>query len=90
MSATPIHPASADPLRQRIDQFVGLFFYGTMLKQARTTHLTDSKLGTGGRGGEAFAAQLDQTLAERMGQASHTSLGDALYRELDRHPGRAR
>jgi len=71
-----------DLLRQRIDEFLGLFFYGTLLKQARTGRLTDSPYGFGGRGEEVFAAQLDQELAERIGRASHNDLGEAIYRRL--------
>ncbi len=77
-----------DALRQRVDEFVGLFFYGTLLKQVRDSPLTDSKYGFGGRGEQAFAAQLDMELAQRIGRASHNRLGDAICRRLS--AGRAR
>jgi Rod binding domain-containing protein len=86
MQATQMNLISAtpDPLRERVDQFLGLFFYGTMLKQARESRLTDTEIGFGGRGEQAFAAQLDQILAERAGTAAGNSLGDAIYDQLSR------
>lgn len=77
-------PVSSNALRQRVDEFIGLFFYGTMLKNAREGRMTDSKYGFGGRGEQAFGAQLDLELADRIGRASHNRLGEAVYRELSR------
>ncbi|MCG3179009.1 MAG: hypothetical protein BIFFINMI_01339 [Phycisphaerae bacterium] len=74
--------AGGDPLRQKIDEFLGLFFYGTMMKEARESRLTDTKLGYGGKAEKNFAAQLDLMLSQRMGQASHNSLGETLYKQL--------
>ena len=71
-----------DALRQRIDEFVGLFFYGTMLKEVRQHRMTRSPYGFGGRAEEAFGAQLDMELAQRAGQATHNNLGQAIYRQL--------
>jgi hypothetical protein len=72
----------ADPLRQRINEFVGLFFYGTMLKGMRQQPMTRSTLGRGGHGEAAFATQLDMELAQRSGQATQSNLGQAIYRQL--------
>ena len=71
-----------EALRKRADEFVGMFFYGTLLKGVREHRLTNSKLGFGGRGEEAFGAQLDQELAQRAGKATHTGLTDAIVRQL--------
>ncbi len=73
-----------DALRQRVDEFVGLFFYGTLLKGAREGRLTDAEFGMGGRGEQAFGAQLDLELADRIGRATHNDLGEAIYRHLKR------
>ncbi len=69
-------------LKQRVNEFVGMFFYGTMLKQARNTRLTDTDVGYGGRGEEVFAAQLDQMLAERMGRRDDNNLTEAIYTQI--------
>jgi hypothetical protein len=69
-------------LRQRVDEFVGLFFYGSMLKGAREHPMTHAKFGMGGRGENVFGAQLDQELAQRAGQASNNSLSEAIVRRL--------
>lgn len=73
---------NAETLRQRVDEFVGLFFYGTLLKSAREHPLSKSKVGFGGRGEEAFGAQLDQELAQRAGRARHDPLCEAIVRQL--------
>ncbi|MDD4889830.1 MAG: hypothetical protein PHU85_07845 [Phycisphaerae bacterium] len=69
-------------LRQRVNEFVGLFFYGTLLKGMRDKPMTDSKMGLGGRGEQAFGAQLDQELAQRAGRASNSGLNEAIVRQL--------
>jgi Rod binding domain-containing protein len=83
MSAN-VNPAGSgpSPLRQRVDEFVGLFFYGTMLKSVREHPLTHAKFGMGGRGENVFGSQLDQELAQRAGQGSHSSLSDAIVRQI--------
>lgn len=73
-------------LRQKVNEFVGLFFYGTLLKSARESRLTDSKIGFGGRGEQAFAAQLDMELAQRAGSAAGNSLSNAIARQLTGAP----
>ena len=83
MSAT-VHSAgsNADMLRGQVDEFVGLFFYGTMLKSAREHPLTKSKFGMGGRGENVFGSQLDQEFATQVGKSSHNSLSEAIVRQL--------
>ena len=41
---------ASDGLRQKVGEFTGLFFYGTLLKEAREHRMTQSKFGFGGRG----------------------------------------
>ena len=83
MNVSNVNASSGpDVLRRHIDEFTGMFFYGTILKQMRQGRLTDAQIGFGGRGEEAFAAQLDMELAQRIGRASHNALGDAIYKQL--------
>lgn len=71
-------------LRQKVDEFVGLTFYGTLMKMTRNSALK-GPYGHGGRGEEVFRAQLDQELAKRAGRASSSSLNEAVYRSLIRN-----
>jgi Rod binding domain-containing protein len=57
--------ARHDQLVQTTRVWVAQTFYGQMLKQMRNSPFK-SDLFDGGRGGQAFQAQLDQRLAERM------------------------
>jgi hypothetical protein len=68
-------------LRQRADEFVGITFYGTLMKLMRNSSLK-GPYGHGGRGEEVFGGQLDMVLAQRMGEASRFDLGQAVYRQL--------
>lgn len=54
-----------DQLVQTTRVWVAQTFFGQMLKQMRNSPFK-SDLFDGGRGGQAFQAQLDQRLAERM------------------------
>lgn len=68
-------------LRRRVDEFVGMTFYGTLLRTMRNSSMK-GPYGHGGRGEEIFTGQLDTILAQRMGQASGSSLNEAVYRSL--------
>jgi len=68
-------------LRETAEQLVGHVFYGTLLKAMRKSSL-QGKYGHGGRGEEVFNAQLDQVLAERMGNASHGGLAESIYESM--------
>jgi Rod binding domain-containing protein len=69
-----------DKLTQTARVWVAQTFYGQMLKQMRESPFKSS-LFDGGRGGEAFQAQLDQRMAERMA-SSHS--GDRLVQSIVR------
>jgi hypothetical protein len=60
---------SATEVRERFNQFVGETFYGQMIKAMRST-VGKPAYFHGGRGEEVFRAQLDQTLAEHMTEAT--------------------
>jgi Rod binding domain-containing protein len=70
-------------LRDVADRVVGSVFYNTLLQQMRSSTLK-GEYGHGGRGEEVFQAQLDQVLADRSGQATSTSLSDAIVRRYER------
>ncbi len=68
-------------LRRKVDEFVGLTFYGTLMKMTRNSALK-GPYGHGGRGEEVFRAQLDQELSKRAGRARSSSLNEAIYQSL--------
>lgn len=78
-SVQAVSPAPIAQLRQATDKLVGSLFYGTLLRQMRSSVLK-GPYGHGGRGEEIFAAQLDQIFAERMGEARTTNLTDAVVK----------
>jgi Rod binding domain-containing protein len=67
-----------DQLVRNTQVWVAQTFYGQMLKQMRESPFK-SDLMDGGRGGQAFQAQLDQKLAERM---ASSKAGDRLVRSI--------
>lgn len=69
-------------LRKAAGQVVGSIFYGTILKTMRESKIQGA-YGHGGRGEEIFAAQLHDLLAQRMGTARRTDLGEAMLRRLE-------
>ena len=68
-------------LRDVTERIVGQVFYGAMLKTMRESPMK-GKYGHGGRVEEAFGAQLDAILAERMGKGTRRGLADTLYDAL--------
>jgi Rod binding domain-containing protein len=77
MNAAPTHH---EQLVKTARQWVSQTFYGQMLKQMRDSPFK-SKMFDGGRGGEAFQAQLDDRLAERM---ANGHAGDRLVQSIVR------
>jgi Rod binding domain-containing protein len=71
-------PTQHEQLVKTARAWVGQTFYGEMLKQMRESPFR-SKLFEGGRGGEAFEAQLDQKLSERM---SNSRSGERLVQSI--------
>ena len=70
-------------LRESINEFIGLAFYGPMFKMMRNSAIKGD-FGHGGRGEEVFQAQLDMELASRAGKASQSSLSEAFYTRMKR------
>ena len=80
-NAAPNADAQREILRDTVNEVVGVTFYGTMLRIAQSSSV-QSKYGHGGRGEQAFRAQLDLELAQRAGRASKHGLGDIIYRHM--------
>lgn len=90
-SAVGVLPQAAPAereLKSQINQFVGLAFYGQLLKAMENSPLK-GEIGHGGRGEEVFAGQLHMELAQRAGRASSSPLTEAIYRQLVRPSQRA-
>jgi Rod binding domain-containing protein len=81
-----LSPANHDKLVKNARIWVAQTFYGEMLKQMRNSPFK-SDLFDGGRGGEAFANQLDQKLAERMASGhAGDRLVQAIVRKIEHNP----
>ena len=81
-----LSPANHDKLVKSARVWVAQTFYGEMLKQMRDSPFK-SDLFNGGRGGEAFANQLDQKLAERMASGhAGDQLVRAIVRKIEHNP----
>lgn len=74
-----------EALRRHIDEWVGLTFFGTLLKQMRSAGLK-GPLGHSS-GEEIFRGQLHFELARRAGRAMRFGLNEAIYRQLARGSG---
>ncbi len=78
-----------DALRQRVGEFVGNVFYGTLLKQMESSGIK-GKLMHGGRGEEVFRGQLNMELARRMGQSPGDPIAEKMYEAFRRQEGVAK
>lgn len=78
-----INPAKHDELVKTARTWVAQTFYGEMLKQMRNSPFK-SDMFEGGRGGQAFAGQLDQQLAERMASSrTGERLAQSIVRRIE-------
>lgn len=73
-----------EQLTHTAQKWVAQTFYGAMLKQMRNSPFK-SELFNGGRGGEAYAAMFDQTLAERMARGQDNKLVRSIVRQILKH-----
>lgn len=78
----PATKADLSQLRETAGQAVGAFFYGTLLRSMRESSFK-GEYGHGGRGEEVFSAQLHDQLAERLGAAPGSGLGEIIFRSLE-------
>lgn len=74
---------SPGELREKVGEFVGQIFYGTLLRQMQESKLKGEYF-HGGRGEEVFKAQLGMELARRMGRAPDDPIAGKLYEALQR------
>jgi hypothetical protein len=74
----PAGTAGENGLREVFHQFVGETFYTRLLSSMRDTVGKPAYL-HGGRAEEAFQAQLDQVLAQKMTAATHNRFSDSLF-----------
>jgi Rod binding domain-containing protein len=82
-----LDPAQHGELDRLARVMVAQTFFGPMLRQMRNSPFK-SELFSGGRGGQAFQAQLDQKLAERMASApSGNRLAKSIVKSLERKMG---
>jgi hypothetical protein len=65
-------------LRKAFDSFVGESFYGQLFQAMRKT-VGKPAYFHGGRAEEAFQAQLDQLLTEKMSQSGAGHLSESMY-----------
>jgi Rod binding domain-containing protein len=70
-----------DKIMATARKWVSQTFYGTLLKQMRSSPFK-SELFEGGRGGQAFAPLLDQHLADHMAKGADNKLVKAIARKL--------
>ncbi len=66
------------PVREKVGEFVGQFFYGTLLKQMQQSKLK-GKYFHGGRGEEVFQMQLGMELAMRAGRSPNDPVAGRIY-----------
>jgi len=79
-AAAAKHAALVDQVRK----WVGLSFFGTVLKQARQSPFR-SKIMDGGRGGEMFGQMYDQQIAQKLGRGAGAKLVDSVVNKLEAH-----
>lgn len=84
----PNRAAGRDVLRERVGDFVGNVFYGTLMRQMQSSKLK-GKYFHGGRGEEVFQGQLNQELATRMGKSVADPIAKKMYEAFARFDRRA-
>ena len=88
MTTDPAAITQNRQLRQKVDQWVGQVFFGTLMKQVRESPFK-SELFSGGRGGGAFQQMLDGVLIERSSHNLGGRLSDSIVRKLDKNSVRS-
>jgi Rod binding domain-containing protein len=75
-------PTQHEQLRAGVQKWVGLTFFGTMLKQARQGPFHSNTF-DGGRGGQAFGSMYDQQMAEHMARGAGNKLVNAIVKSIE-------
>lgn len=68
-------------LKEVTGKVIGSVFFGTLLKSMRESSLKGN-YGHGGRGEDAFAAQLDGIYAENVGSSMQSGIATTIYDRL--------
>lgn len=74
-----------DGARDAAEQLIGMALVLPLLKQARESPFKSERM-HGGFGEDAFASQLDQTLADRIAKRMGGQLVDAVVRDMTANP----
>jgi Rod binding domain-containing protein len=78
--AAKASPADREKLLKNVREFVGQTYFGTLMKQMRSEMNPDNPL-NGGKAGQTFRAQLDQTLISRWAESSRFEVADKIARD---------
>ena len=81
---TPAQPTYEQRVRGVARQFVSQSFYMPLLRELRENPLQTetSKMLSGGRGGEAFGAMLDEHRAKHLAKSTDGPIVDALVKRM--------
>ena len=82
LGRTPVAPTEHDKLVATARKWVAQTFFGTLLKQARSSAF-HSKLFEGGRGGEAFGSLYDQQMADHLARGVGSKLVESIARKIE-------
>jgi hypothetical protein len=80
-AATLRQPLDKGVLREKVNEFVGLAFFGTLLQVSQDSALK-AEYGHGGRGEEIFQSQLNLELAREAGRTGRLGIGEAIYERI--------
>jgi hypothetical protein len=79
-TAANASPEDRAKLVTNIREFVGQTFFGTLMKQMRSEMNPENPF-NGGKAGQTFGTQLDQTLISRWAQSSRLEVADKIARD---------
>lgn len=80
-AATLRGPLDKQALREKVNEFVSIAFFGKLLQTAQDSALK-AEYGHGGRGEEIFQSQLNLELAREAGRSGRFGIGEAIYQRL--------
>jgi Rod binding domain-containing protein len=78
-----------EALVRQTQKWVGMTFYGTLLKQVRNEPFRNDTL-DGGQGGKMFGSMLDQQISTRMCRGGGDKLVNAIVNRIEKNSGLAR
>jgi len=78
--AAQASPQDQEKLRKNVRELIGQTFFGTLMQQMRSQMNPDNPF-NGGRMGQAFGAQLDQTLISRWAGSTKFAVADKIAQQ---------